>query len=505
MPTYLSPDVYVEELPSQNRPIEGVGTSTGAFVGFAEKGPIGEARLIGSRSDFYRTFGGPVTGCFLPHAVDLFFINGGTRCYVVRTSAHDGVGDPIASASSATLTDAASNPALTIKAATPGTWGDRIGVAITHVSSSASQFNLEVFLGGESVETREAVELSTIEASINSGAEASSYIRVTQGSGSPGRPEVTGGGYVNLTGGDNGSAAGVVAGDFTGVHGLEAFDPIDDVNIVAIPEVASREVMQAGLSYCEGRGDCFFVAHAGELDDTAAEALSYKQASGAEYPAQAPFNSSFGALYVPWIEVSNPAIAGRRLILPPDGAVAGRYSATDVRRGVHKAPAGIDDGRLRGVLRLSRAMSQAEIQALNPNHVNVIRRIEGVGSTIWGARTLSSDPSLRYVSVRRFLLFIEESIAEATQWVVFEPNTPSLWRQLERVVRGFLRVQWRNGALFGVSEEEAFFVKCDEETNPLESRRAGKVVTEIGVAIVKPAEFVIFRIQQSPGGFDIEE
>jgi hypothetical protein len=298
----------------------------------------------------------------------------------------------------------------------------------------------------------------------------------------------------SLKGGTNG-IIGVVTGDLTGLIGLSAFDPIDDINIVAIPETADRAAVVAGLGYCEGRGDCFFVAHAVETADTAQEALAYKQATGSLYSGQAPFNSSFGALYAPWVVISDP-LTKRGATVPPDGAIAGRYAATDIKRGVHKAAAGIDDGRIRGVMRLDGLFSHGEIETLNPAHVNALRHVEGVGDLIWGARTLSADPELRYVTTRRLLLFIEESIDQGTRWVVFEPNTPDLWRKIERNVKAFLRIVWRNGALFGAVEDEAFYVKCDAETNPPESIALGRVITEIGVAIVKPAEFVIFRISQ---------
>lgn len=285
----------------------------------------------------------------------------------------------------------------------------------------------------------------------------------------------------------------VVASDFTGAHGLTAFDSVDDINVVSIPETSERSVVEAALAYCENRGDCFFVAHADETAENASSALAFKQASGSEYAGQAAFNSSFGALYVPWLVIADPP-TGTEIEVPPDGAVIGRYAATDLRRGVHKAPAGVDDGRLRGIARLDANLSHAEIEVLNPNSVNVIRHVDGVGDLVWGARTLSADPSLRYVTTRRLLLMVEESIDDGTRWVVFEPNTPTLWRSIERNVAAFLRTVWRNGALFGSTEGEAFYVRCNAETNPPESRALGRVITEIGVAIVKPAEFVIFRV-----------
>ena len=188
------------------------------------------------------------------------------------------------------------------------------------------------------------------------------------------------------------------------------------------------------------------------------------------------------------------------LLTPPSGAVAGTFSRTDVRRGVHKSPAGTDDGRL-GVARgLERQVTTGEQETLNPEGINVIRRFPDAGIVIWGARTLSADAEWRYVAIRRLFLFLEESIDEGTQWTVFEPNGPTLWQQITRNVSAFLRLQWLDGKLAGNSPEEAFFVKCDEETNPQESIDAGRVITLVGVAPLTPAEFVIFRISQTRPG-----
>lgn len=507
MPEYLSPGVYVEEIPSSVKPIQGVGTSTGAFVGFAEKGPIGEAILIGNRGEFFNQFGGFIPNADLAYAVNLFFQNGGTRCYVVRTCAHSSTGR-LAASSTFTFQDSAANNALKVDAHSPGTWGDSLTISIEH-PAAAPAFRLVVFYRGEQVESYDSVDLDPdsdafVELLVN---DVSTYIRVHANPDSlgalPARPVVDN--RRSLPGGNNGIVTASIAdSDFTGLDGLQSFDPIDDINIVGIPDSASRNVMLLGINYCENRRDCFFIAHATDTIDTAAEAMDFKQARGSEYVGQNAFNSSYGALYVPWINVPDP-LTNKSKLVSPVGAVAGRYSQTDIRRGVHKAPAGQEDGLLRGVLSLRKQLSHAELAVLNPINVNVLRNITGVGNVIWGARTVSADPEFRYVGTRRLLLYIEESIEEGTQWVVFEPNTPSLWRSIERNVRAFLRVVWRTGALFGETEDRAFYVKCDAETNPPDSIEEGKVITEIGVAITKPAEFVIFRISQSKAGAEISE
>jgi phage tail sheath protein FI len=309
-----------------------------------------------------------------------------------------------------------------------------------------------------------------------------------------------------LTGGNDG-LTNIGVDDYVGNeslgNGLHAFDPIDAINIVAVPEAVDRNVHIRGMAYCENRRDCFYVAEAPEAAATADEVLNFKLARGL-YSGGNAFNSKYGALYTPWIRVFDPRTASR-ITIPPSGAVAGRYARTDSTRGVHKAPAGVTDGRVATALDLAVQFSTADQEKLNPKGVNVIRRFSGAGNVVWGARTVSTDPEWRLLNVRRLFLFLEESIEESTSWAVFEPNDPTLWKALARNVSAFLRLQWLAGALVGATEEEAFFVKCDEETNPPESVLLGRVITEIGVAPSKPAEFVIFRIAQFQGGAEVSE
>ena len=182
------------------------------------------------------------------------------------------------------------------------------------------------------------------------------------------------------------------------------------------------------------------------------------------------------------------------IAVPPSGHLAGIYARVDTERGVHKAPA---NEAIRGALDVTQPLAKADQDQLNPKGVNCIRVLNG-NIYAWGARTVGGDANadLKYINVRRTLLFLRESIDEGTQWVVFEPNTSALWQKITRNVTAFLTNVWRSGALFGTTQQEAFYVKCDAETNPPELRELGQVVTEIGVAIVRPAEFVIFRISQ---------
>jgi phage tail sheath protein FI len=210
----------------------------------------------------------------------------------------------------------------------------------------------------------------------------------------------------------------------------------------------------------------------------------------------AAYDSSYAVLYYPWIQVNDP-VQKRPVYIPSSGHMAGIWARTDTTRGVHKAPA---NEVVRGATGLAYNVTKGEQDTLNPNGVNCIRAFPGMGIRVWGARTLANDPAWRYVNVRRLFNFVEKSIERGTMWVVFEPNNPRLWARVTRDVTAFLTTVWRTGALFGSTPDQAFYVKCDEELNPPESRDLGRLIVEIGLAPVKPAEFVIFRITQWAGG-----
>lgn len=269
--------------------------------------------------------------------------------------------------------------------------------------------------------------------------------------------------------------------------GLKCFEEVDEIAIVAAPGQTSPAVQDALLSHCETRKDRFAV-----LD-------SPETITGGIDKLPKPRDSKYGAYYFPWIQVYDPDKGN--IFVPPSGHIAGVYSRTDSERGVHKAPA---NEIVRGALGLKYNVSKGEQDLLNPKGINAIRLMNG-GIRIWGARTLSSDPSWRYINVRRLFIMVESSIERATQWVVFEPNDHRLWKCVQRTISSFLTLLWRNGALMGTSPEQAFYVKCDEETNPPEVIDAGQLVVEIGLAPVKPAEFVIFRIGQMASGGGVEE
>jgi len=270
--------------------------------------------------------------------------------------------------------------------------------------------------------------------------------------------------------------------------GLRCLDEIDEVSIVAAPGQTSSAVQDALLSHCETRKDRFAI-----LD-------SPESIQGGVDRMPRPRDSKYGAYYFPWIQVYDPDKGN--IFVPPSGHVAGVYSRVDSERGVHKAPA---NEIVRGALELKYQISRGEQDILNPKGINAIRKMQAGGIRIWGARTLSTDPEWRYINVRRLFIMVETSIERATQWVVFEPNDHRLWKRVTRTITSFLNLLWRQGALMGTQPEQAYYVKCDEETNPPEVIDAGQLIVEIGLAPVKPAEFVIFRVGQMPSGGGVEE
>jgi phage tail sheath protein FI len=287
----------------------------------------------------------------------------------------------------------------------------------------------------------------------------------------------------------------------TGIQGvLTKFASVDEIAIVAAPGIVDDAVRSAIDTHCrQTTQDRFAIFDSGEVVETSGS-LDLTLLDPSNAANVLPDNSDFAAFYFPWIQVFDPATQildpdGPGLVfVPPSGHVAGVYARVDTNRGVHKAPA---NEPVLGALGLKYGISKAQQDGLNPQGVNCIRDLNG-NIRVWGARTMggNANADLKYVNVRRTLLFLRESIDEGMQFVVFEPNTPALWQKITRNVGAFLTNVWRSGALFGTTPQEAFFVKCDAELNPPEVRELGQVITEIGVAIVRPAEFVIFRISQ---------
>ena len=268
--------------------------------------------------------------------------------------------------------------------------------------------------------------------------------------------------------------------------GLSGFEEIDEISIVYSPDAQTvGGLVKALITHCESLKDRFAVIDAAQSSSNVDTV-----------DPRSDDDTKYAAFYYPWINVIDPE-AGLKRRVPPGGHIAGIYARSDMERGVHKAPA---NEKVNGVVELEFKITQREQDILNPRGVNVIRAFPGRGIRVWGARTLSSDPLWKYINVRRLFIFLEESIKESTQWVVFEPNNEKLWARVRQTITQFLTRVWKDGALMGTTAEEAFFVKCDKTTMTEDDRDNGRLIVIIGVAPVKPAEFVIFRIAQWAGG-----
>ncbi|WP_225094783.1 phage tail sheath family protein [Streptomyces sp. CoH27] len=506
MPTYLTPGVYVEEVQSGARPIEGVGTAVAAFVGFAQRGPFHEPTLVTNWDQYTQLFGGFTEGTYLAHAVYGYFSNGGGAAYVVRIGASaEGTSEGGRGSREVRTAEPIALGGFQITAR-PGMSGLSVEIADADGENPPEdRFKLLVRQGEQVVETYDVSTRKNVKGYVVSQLRTSKLIEVTEQRDAgqtrpasqtvavpdaPAAPAVPGSGAANRL--DPAEYVGDAAAR-TGFAGLEA---IDEITMVAVPDLMGayqrgdidaegvRTVQLAVISHCEQMGDRVAV-----LDTppglTAQQVRHWRN-------EEAGYDSRYATLYYPWVRVFDPA-AGRNTTVPPSGHIAGVWARSDAERGVHKAPA---NEVIRGAVDLDIRLSKGEQDLLNPIGVNCVRAFPGRGIRIWGARTLSSDPAWRYLNVRRLFNYLEESILLGTQWVVFEPNDDRLWSSIRRNVTAFLTEEWRRGALFGRTADEAFYVKCDRDNNPQTSIDQGRVVCEIGVSPVKPAEFVVFRLAQ---------
>lgn len=579
MPEYLSPGVYVEEYESGSVPMEGVGTSTAGFIGLAEKGDvIGKPQLVTSFSDYMRIFGGYLSETkygekrYLPYAVEHFFINGGSRAFVMRVCPQD-----------AKCAATSSDSILKFTARNPGEWGNRIKVTVSPVSrvktqvyevqgNSAVVRSTDGFNIGDVVEFADGratvynkitaieektitfenpvnasivdknlvptkfIKSSEIDVSVKYGdikedylfvslnTESADYIcsrmsrselvSVEVGAVAAAKPaeskdkdkkdapavsafaapfEAVGGKgdaiILQLSGGTDGSVKSLTAGDYIGTDGgpgkrtgIQAFIENSDVSLMSVPGITIPEVQMSLIAHCENMKNRFAVLDMPESMKKTDELVEYRDM----------FDSSYAAFYHPWIQIFDP-LSKKNIIAPPSGSILGVYARTDNTVGVHKAPA---NEVLRACTGLASSYNTAEQDLLNPKGINLIRSFPGRGIRVWGARTASSNATWKYINVRRLFIYLEESIRNNTNWVVFEPNTEALWSRVKRTVEMFLASTWRSGALAGSSPSEAFFVDIGRNTMTQDDIDNGRLICVIGVAPVKPAEFVVFRIGQ---------
>ncbi len=598
MAEYLSPGVYVEEFESGGKPMEGVGTSTAGFVGLAQRGPVeGVPQLVTSFADFKRTYGGYLSENefgdyrYLAYAVESFFINGGTRAFIVRVA-------PSSAKCSVGYAPQKDNAVLTVKAKNPGIWGNDIRVGVIPSSKAKTQvlsiiteagtkkyvtknssgfnvgdvvefkdknttiynkvltnqdnvltfeeefpdsivdtnllpqkvittceFDLEVKYG-DIVENYSNCSLNQLSSTfVENKVAKSDIIEITYNpttsnvaqatptsakadtkgdSKGEAKPEVKqpktksgimspvdliGVQVITLGQGSNGQVSDITASDFMGVDngagrrtGIQAFIDNDVVSIMAVPGVTDPNVELTLVAHCETLGSRFAVLDIPKDAKKVQDIIAHRDI----------FDSDYAALYHPWLTVFDP-LSKKNISIPPSGAIMGIYARTDNERGVFKAPA---NETIRACVGLDCQFNKGEQDILNPKGVNLIRSFPGQGIRVWGARTASSNASWKYINVRRLFIFLEETIKANTNWAVFEPNDEALWVRVQRTISVFLTNQWRIGALAGSSPEQAFFVNIGPETMSQDDIDNGRLVCVIGVAPVKPAEFVIFRITQ---------
>ena len=527
MPQYFTPGVYIEEIERGPRPIEGVPTNIAAFLGETERGPT-YPRLVTSYNDYARLFGSVFDDTkYMPYAVSGFFENEGTTAYICRIVPRD------------------AKPAwhvyggYRVTALGPGLWGKRVYVKFT--DSTTKRYLAPVAAGGAptpqpigihmqvaywesaAVQPYDPWDTANIPANalppdfqedfddivLDDAADANYYTKrlgIGQNSNSsfvmfaldaaaanpPPSPSGTKS-VLDQDGTDSNAAPTVV--DYLGDGGGTITDPSQftalaallldefrDVSLVYAPNSDGiTGVTTAIVNHCQNQKYRFAVIDAQQ-----------GQANAANITPRAQNDSSYAGYYYPWIWIADP-FTGKQIKVPPGGFMLGIIARTDDTRGVFKAPA---NEIVEGALDLEYDISDAAQGTLNPAGVNVIRKFPTRGIRIWGARTLSSDTLWKYVNVRRLFIFIERSIYEGTQWVVFEPNDERLWARVVDTVRLFLRQQWRQGALMGATEDEAFQIACDRSTMTQEDILNGRLICQVGIAPVRPAEFVIFQIYQ---------
>ena len=491
----LRPGVYVEETLNPVAPVVGPNSdSIGAFIGANDRGPVGTPTLITSWSQYVTTYGSWNTTATndLPLAVYMFFSNGGSQCYVNRIA-----NSPVVAVRS--LADRAVTPSATlqISAKNAGAWGNNLNVSIVN-SVTTGLFDLLVYYNGNTdanlVERHNDLSMTASNAryaptAVNA---VSNYVTLTDlNSGNTGatrNPAVV----TNQTLASG--SAGAALGNNDYANGLLNFDTIKQSLILNIPGTSTVAVINAAIGYANSRQDVFVVI------DGIYDSVSTQLALASQYTA-----SSLAAVYYPNFVISDPTVtagagSGRTVAVGSGAAVVGLITATDASRGVFKAPAGLQ-ARLAGVVSAV-TLTNAELDNLNSAAapVNAIKFVPGSGFVVMGSRTLKQGYVDKYVPVRRTLIYLRKALTDLTEFAIFEPNDEALWRRIEANVSTFLTDFWSKGGLRGATPQAAYFVKVDAENNPQSSIDNGYVNIEVGVALQRPAEFIIIKIGQFDGG-----
>src|SRR5271166_4425539 len=472
MAAYTYPGVYIQELSSGVHTITGVATSIAAFVGWAPKGPTQQATLVQSWSDFANQFGGLSAGNYLGYAVNQFFGNGGQQAYIVRLVWTD------AATASGTV-----GGTLVLFASSPGLWGNDVQVSVTLQTADPTRFMVQV-LSKASGQVLEAFP------NLSATAADPQYVVTVIDSDSQ---YIT---FVNPTSLAITAPTGTPTDPTAGVFLL---DRVDIFNLLCVPGETDAVTIATLQQYCHDKRAFYIVDPPQTATIANLNTSGPAGTGGGSLTGQYSINSAY---YFPWVQAPDPLFGNRPTLFPPCGFVAGIYATTDATRGVWKAPAGID-ASLTGVSGLQYILTDAENGELNPQAINCLRQFKVYGDVVWGARTLQGNDQAgsqwKYVPIRRLALFLESSLYDGTQWVVFEPNDETLWGQIRLNVGAFMQGLFLQGAFQGTTPQQAYFVKCDSENNPQASIDLGIVNILVGFAPLYPAEFVVIQIQQMAG------
>ncbi len=496
MPSYLHPGVYVEEIPSGSRPIEGVATSITAFIGVTQRNSLNQDKpqLIGSMDNYLAQFG-PILSSTdnMSLAVQAFYLNGGGAAYICPMS-------------TASTTAEETFGGFTVSAKGDGPWGSLLFIRITNINSTDDIFDLEVGTRNSTgtfftAEKYEAVSLddTTDTYIVDVIADLSSLITVTFTSTT--LPTATDPQGDQLLGGSETAPA---ATDFTSFYN-SILRKYRDISILVLPGQnwaaggTGNDIISATLSHCEKMKNRMLIIDPPEIT----ELENASTVATMSLPT-----STYSVLYYPWVGMSNPLYHPDRnpavtktVNVAPSAIAAGMWAKIDGKRGIWKAPAGVET-QLTGAASLKFNVENLEQDQLNPLGVNCIRKLPNYGSVFWGSRSLATkaDPEWRYVPVRRTAIYIEESIYNGIQWAVFEPNDHPLWGSLRANIGAFMNGLFRAGAFQGKTANDSYFVRCGlGDTMTQADIDLGQVIVMVGFAPLKPAEFVIVRIQQKVG------
>lgn len=520
MPVAVSyPGVYVEEISSGVRTITGVATSITAFIGRTRRGPTDQPIRVQSFAEFDRTFGGLWTGSTLSYAIVQFFQNGGGDALVVRVASGGAASTASVKSITAGTVAAAGTGALPLAAANNGLWGDSLWARIEPVPGDATNkvFNLTVLDAGSGT-TEQFLNLSTdptaprfvtnvLQQNSNlvrvNGAVPATLVAEVAVPDPTKQPILDPALSAKFSGGGDGSAVTEDAISKPTLEapkqGIWALEKADLFNLLCIPPLAAdtdigKQTRDAATAYCQKRRALF-------IADPLIAWDSHTKAIDGLTPTFMT-RSSYAALFFPFIKAPDPELSGQIGNFAPCGAVAGIFARTDAARGVWKAPAGLD-ATISGASGLTVKLTDGENGQLNPLAINCLRSFPNIGAVVWGSRTLDGfdqkGSEWKYIPVRRLALFIEESLYRGTQWVVFEPNDEPLWSQIRLNIGAFMQNLFRQGAFQGKTPNEAYFVKCDKDTTTQNDINLGIVNIVVGFAPLKPAEFVIIKIQQIAG------